>query len=540
MTFVFKQNYTTVPLPPADEYEPKLAVTVIVPVRSTAGGTSQAKLNLVLAGLANQNYPTGLLNVIVVDDGSPTPVTLPTETAIPPDTQLLVLEDEGSSWGKARAFNAALNMVDTPLVMSLDADMLLEPSHMRSLARYVETIPCSVALGYKRIVTTWEPDPGEVDALIKDGNWLQTAAGPGARHDWFEDIVDSTGDLAFAGPDVFKAFVGASVLTTTRLFRKIGGYDEAMRLAEDTEIGYRLVQAGAILIPVRGAHAWHLGETAMMHDREAILAHNWSLLGPRVPHLDYLRRGGNARRMLVPTVHANVHVTEETAGPARELVTALVSGRLAVDATVTLVADWPAESRYRVQDDDSPALRALRNVFAGETAVTISTVPVVNAYPTPYLLDVTGDTPLSGARHLLDRLRRDDFGVVAAAGETLIPGTVAAWRTSAVSRAQECEPSEHATPAQRVAAAGRAGGVWWVDATTIGPKPRTSDTSIGVPAGGSVNALLRHAKAAWLSWVRAGYSPAAARTIASGLSRGASRRGRRVLKRRLDSAASKL
>ena len=51
---------------------PTLRVSVVVPAY---GG--QDKLDLALAGLAAQTYPAGLIEVIVVDNGSSPPLRLP-------------------------------------------------------------------------------------------------------------------------------------------------------------------------------------------------------------------------------------------------------------------------------------------------------------------------------------------------------------------------------------------------------------------------------------------------------------------------------
>ena len=54
------------------DFKPKLSVTVIVPARN-----NQAKLDLVLAALAVQSYPSRLTKVIVIDDGSDMKLVLP-------------------------------------------------------------------------------------------------------------------------------------------------------------------------------------------------------------------------------------------------------------------------------------------------------------------------------------------------------------------------------------------------------------------------------------------------------------------------------
>ena len=67
---VHRNDYSVVDVPELGEWTPKLSVSVVIPAY---GGAD--KLALVLASLAAQSYPAHHMEVIVVDDGSPEPLT---------------------------------------------------------------------------------------------------------------------------------------------------------------------------------------------------------------------------------------------------------------------------------------------------------------------------------------------------------------------------------------------------------------------------------------------------------------------------------
>lgn len=537
MSIPSKQDYRSIDTAPLSTFEPTLSLTVVVPARDTGDGQAQAKLDLVLTSLAAQSYPSDLLEVVVVDDGSPTALTLPARR--PARTRLVSLADDGPAWGKSRAVNTALAEVTTDLVMSLDADMLLHPDHLRAMARWVHASPAAVVLGYKRLVPAWQSDPDVVASLLTAGEWDAIADGASEPHSYFEDLVDSTDQLAGADLGVFRALVGASVMLRTDLMQASGGYDPHMRLAEDTELGYRLVQRGAVLIPEKQAQAWHLGLTSMTQHRETILAHNQALLAPRVPLLDYLRRTDPGRAWLVPTLHVNVHVEETTADHARALVGHLLAGRLGTDCTVTLVGQWPADTRYGAISDDQPRMRALASWVAGDARVSITSRPHEDVFPTPYLATVPATIPVSALRTMLTRMTAGNHGVVAAAGEQVAPASIAVWSMAALARSRMSGPVSLADPLAAARSVAVSWDAWWLDAATLGlAAPLTAtEASLAQPAGSPTR---NYARAAWHSWESAGFSPEAGRAIVTGLARGARRRARRVVKRRLASLAARV
>ncbi|MYE65472.1 MAG: glycosyltransferase, partial [Acidimicrobiaceae bacterium] len=87
-------DWRSLPVPPVEEFEPSRSVSVIVPYYE-----APEALALTLAGLQLQTYPQELFDVIVVDDGSSTPLHL--EAATPLRVKVIHQPDEG--FGAARA-----------------------------------------------------------------------------------------------------------------------------------------------------------------------------------------------------------------------------------------------------------------------------------------------------------------------------------------------------------------------------------------------------------------------------------------------------
>ncbi|WP_040703112.1 glycosyltransferase, partial [Nocardiopsis salina] len=99
LPYVVRNDYASVEVPVLGEWEPVLSVSVVLPAHG-----HQGKLDLVLAALSVQSYPSELLEVIVVDDGSPEPLRL---GPVVPENVRLIRASEGA-WGSAHAVNCGV------------------------------------------------------------------------------------------------------------------------------------------------------------------------------------------------------------------------------------------------------------------------------------------------------------------------------------------------------------------------------------------------------------------------------------------------
>ncbi|WP_394296598.1 glycosyltransferase, partial [Nocardiopsis ganjiahuensis] len=138
-----RNDYAPLTPPPLGEWTPTLSVSVVIPAHG-----SPDKLALVLASLAAQSYPAHLMEVVVVDDGSPEPLALP--DVRPANTRLLTSAPGG--WGSAHAVNTGVAASSGQVVLRLDADMLVYREHVESQMRWHHLVDYGVALGHKMFV----------------------------------------------------------------------------------------------------------------------------------------------------------------------------------------------------------------------------------------------------------------------------------------------------------------------------------------------------------------------------------------------------
>jgi cellulose synthase/poly-beta-1,6-N-acetylglucosamine synthase-like glycosyltransferase len=102
----------------------------------------QAELDRTLAALARQSYPTERLEVIVVDDGSPTAPT------VPEGVRLIVQEDRGFRLSAAR--NVGVAASSGSVLCFVDADTSPEPDYVLRLTRLPALAPEAVTVGQRK------------------------------------------------------------------------------------------------------------------------------------------------------------------------------------------------------------------------------------------------------------------------------------------------------------------------------------------------------------------------------------------------------
>jgi GT2 family glycosyltransferase len=338
--------------------EPRLSVSVVVPAHG-----HQDKLDVTLASLAAQTYPSHLLEVVVVDDGTDPPLRLP---EIRPERTRLAAPLPGG-WASAHATNSGAAQSDGDVVLRLDADMLVFDDHVESQMRWHHAADYLAVLGHKRFVAyaSGDLDPAAVHEAVKAGKAASLFDRDAAEPQWIERIIDATGGLREADHRAFRVLVGASFSVPRRLFAASGGMDADVALGSDTVFGYRLHQAGAVFVPDGDSSAWHLGPRQISARGDLAKRYRRPHIVNRVPELD-LKRPRAARNWDTPL--ADVFVD---AGPGAEsCVDALLAGT-APDVRVTLLGEWPEPrtGRHAPLDDPQLEARLLQESFKGEGRV---------------------------------------------------------------------------------------------------------------------------------------------------------------------------
>ncbi|MEU4578136.1 glycosyltransferase family 2 protein [Nonomuraea sp. NPDC023979] len=402
MTRVRHNDYGVLSPPALGSWRPELSVSVVIPAYDC-----QEALERTVASLAAQTYPAHLVEVVVADDGSDPPVHLPGAR--------VVRVEQG--WGRGAARQAGQLAATGDVVHWLDSDMVLNPGHLEAHLRWHHLIDHAVVIGETRFVDA----PGD----------------EGAPTPYTLKTLESTRWLRDAGASAYLLHTGASSSVRRELLRAAGGVDPGLNMAEDTELGYRLAQAGAVFIPDPEAVGKHVGPSTVMLREKEVHRHNWSYLGDYIPDLRWLRRHPR-RAWLVPYVR--VVVTATTYEETRATVDSALAGTL-VDAAVTIVGPWGELTGGRRASLDEPLLdlRLLGNLYAHEPRVAFAESAPASAAPAPFSLRVPAGWALgAGTLSSLVRLaEQDTLGLVSAVLAETATGVVAARleRTAAFARA---------------------------------------------------------------------------------------------------------
>jgi mycofactocin glycosyltransferase len=189
-----------------------LSVDVIIPV---FGERSEA-LAATLSGCLKQTYP--IRTILVVDDGSPEPVSLPVWTK--PLTQIRLLRLP-QNLGIAAARNAAIALSKASLLACVNTEIVLEPDWLVTLVEYITRHP-QVGACFTRVV------PQYPHRILS--RWRMR----------FQEPV-KYGDVPGAAPFA----PGHAVLFRKESVDQVGGYDVRYRRRhEDSDICARMRQVG--------------------------------------------------------------------------------------------------------------------------------------------------------------------------------------------------------------------------------------------------------------------------------------------------------
>jgi glycosyltransferase involved in cell wall biosynthesis len=197
-------------------------VSVVIPTRDRA-----SRLAAALDALRSQTLAPERFEAIVVDDGSrdSTPAVL--ERAAAKTLRLRVVRTGGS--GPAVARNAGWRAASAPLVAFTDDDCEPTPDWLDATVRLAATNPGAIVQG------PTEPIPRERELLRRPFTRTRRIDGPSP---WF-----ATCNIAYP----------------RELLEQLGGFDERFpeALGEDTDLGWRALEAGARLEFTEAARVYH-------------------------------------------------------------------------------------------------------------------------------------------------------------------------------------------------------------------------------------------------------------------------------------------
>jgi GT2 family glycosyltransferase len=418
------QRWDELPAPALGTWRPQRRVDVVIPARDC-----QLELDRTLAALAHQTYPADLMGVVVVDDASSPPLTLP--ALCPPHTRIQRL-DERQEHGSGRARDAGARASTAELLLFLDADMIPDRAHVEAHARWHHTASYVVSLGYKRFVDVDDLSAEAVARAASDGSLRELLGSrPSSRHAWQEDLIDGQDRLTQDSEDAFVTVVGASVGLHRDLYVRAGGFSSyGLRGIVDTEFGYRAFTAGGLIVPDEEALAWHQGRRNFERRGDEIKRQRTGLAANRLPH-PLFRPANAGRRWAVPMVR--VVVDGRGLGPEQAQVSVdSVLASSITDLVVTLVADEEVAAPW------------LHDYFAADCRVEWADTPPGTGFPSPYTAALPASLsvqPQTLAR-VLQTLRQPGVGMVRCEPSGSHGATLDVAKTRALERAKHVHPTD--------------------------------------------------------------------------------------------------
>ena len=265
----------------------KLSVAVVISCR---GG--QDKLDLTLASLAVQSYPSKLTSIYIVDDGSEPPLKLP--KIRPTKIKLINYKNDPKKWGKTKATNAVTATLKEDVLWFVDADMVFDPDHLAHHMKWHHDADDYAVLGWKRFVKEWGYNPAQLKKQLIAGEFLDLHEENWGKERWEERSL-RTNDLQNPGMEGFRNFVGATFSILNKRWKELGGYNSDLTTGEDTELGWRIQNTGLRMVADRQAHSWHLGYSTVEENKEEISRHNNPALAQLIPEMKSIRANSKER-----------------------------------------------------------------------------------------------------------------------------------------------------------------------------------------------------------------------------------------------------
>ena len=203
-------------------------LSVIIPYYDNPAG-----LREVLAALRRQDYP-GRVEIIVADDGSPTPPEREPALATEVDEVIIVHQDD-RGFRAAAARNLGAGAASGEVLCFIDADTIPQPGYFTAAVQHVQKNRRAVVVGTRLT----GPDRLEPQ--------------------WLREAWDATGDLARADSTSWRFVISAVLTCSAGFFRHIGGFDADFvgYGGEDWEFAWRAWNAGAQLVHEPRAIAHH-------------------------------------------------------------------------------------------------------------------------------------------------------------------------------------------------------------------------------------------------------------------------------------------
>jgi len=268
-----------------------LKVSVVIPTYNRSSILART-----LESLATQTSDSPPFDVHVADDGSEEDIRSVVEAAVGLDAYYHRRERDRFGAGQARNLAAAAAKGD--VVVFLDSDCLVGPEFTSGHAAWHAGGGKTVLIG------------GRSRAVMGSSDELA---------DYQKRLRRRTAGLQH-GTEIFRSLVTSNVSLPLDLFQEVGGFDERFHRwgGEDTELGWRLWQAGAVFLDDESVLVRHQLEedpSGGAEGRRRAHQMNMGLIASLIPHRFY-RKGPPDAIPAVPKVSVVLH--DVPAGTSRE------------------------------------------------------------------------------------------------------------------------------------------------------------------------------------------------------------------------------
>jgi GT2 family glycosyltransferase len=264
-------------------------VTVVVPVYNRVD-----LLHRTLSGLVASTYPKDLFDVVVADDGSEEDVAAAV-AELGDQLRVSVVRQEHLGYGAGRARNLGAASSDAAVLVFIDADCIPDPDLLTRHAQWHRRADNLVVIGSRHHLDASEIAPQQLMAGSAGLRNLATESeldtDPLVPDDFRRLFYRRTARLR-TGDDAFRSLVSSNFSIRRDRFLESGGFAEDFNRwgGEDTELGWRLFNAGLYFVPEDEAAIYHQtqedGGDAPEWRQEARTA-NDGVIQAKIPHRFY-------------------------------------------------------------------------------------------------------------------------------------------------------------------------------------------------------------------------------------------------------------
>jgi len=348
------------------EAQPELpTVSVIVPVYNRV-----ELLQRTLAAMTHQTYE-GTWDIVIVDDGSEEDVSAAVgQIARESSVQISIVHQSHDGYGAGRARNLGAKTAEGSVLIFVDADCMPHPDLIKRHIEWHRRATNVVVIGSRQHVDTTESDS---NSILSGG--IPSSLVPDEKRDFREIFYRRTTKLRF-GDEAFRALVSSNFSVRRDLFELVGGFDETFKRwgGEDTELGWRLFESGAYIIPEDTAIIFH--QVQIDGDegwRESGRIENNDQIASLIPHRFY-RKSFDGPTKVRPKITWVISPIVDKQIPRLAL---MLSRQNVTDFETIWVGDTDKLARStrkqisRVRGSTSPTLKAALESARGQYVATI-------------------------------------------------------------------------------------------------------------------------------------------------------------------------